>query len=277
MVKLAPLVVNGISDSSSKSVWWHALLATNVAAPRCVSAEEFFPIPDPTSAFVVAEWGQPCHNGTIDIHNQSCVILVPPGCTVNVSTGAAGSDSLGSARAHGSGARKFRLFNWAPVLPGGFALIGEQTKFVHVSPQRFVAASPASQTFASIDGIQPFELIGHNNATMQFSIVGVPGELVPTTVMLPGVDGVQPLIRVLPLLVGAVGMSKITCDSMACSYVRIGQSDGISTMCDSSPTVHSSSRLPWMIARSKGRLLFYWDDFPIWSGLLRAGASSSTI
>ena len=185
---------------------WRVLLATGTGDDESVGMPELFPAPKPADSFIVTEWGVPCANGSRAESN--CSTMVSGDTRLKLTTR--------GPRAHGSGGRSFRLFNWAPVLPGGFALIGEQDKFVHVSPQRFTSGQ-AGQSRAEGSGDETFsarELICPDGSTMAFGVVGSPGELVRTTVLLPTQHG--PTTAVLPVTVGAGGITHVACTSDGC-------------------------------------------------------------
>ena len=164
-------------------------------------------MPDPSSSWIITEWGFPCINSS-SVEKDNCSTMVSGGSRLDVTTQ--------DPRAHGSGDRRFRLFNWAPVLPGGFALIGEQAKFVHVSPQRYTSGQPAEPSrFGSL--ISTRELISNDNSTMAFGVVGSRGELVMTTVLLPMPTGSA--VVVLPVTIGAGGITHVVCTrSRGCEW-----------------------------------------------------------
>ena len=192
-------MLSGLDGVISGSILWRVILATGVSADQSVRAPELFPVPTPTDSFIVTEWGFPCTNSSVEKDN--CSTMVSGDSRLDVTTQ--------DPRAHGSGDRRFRLFNWAPVLPGGFALIGEQAKFVHVSPQRYTSGRPGLSRFGSI--ISPRELIYDNNSSMVFGVIGSRGELVMTTVLLPMPQGSA--IVVLPVTIGAGGITHVVCTS----------------------------------------------------------------
>ena len=249
--------------AADDELWWHSLLATNVGPTgRGVGTADLYPPPSVGSTFAVVEFGVGCSNSTrTGAAANTCITMIGPGATLAVQTSdAAAPDARPSTPprvVHGSGDRKFRLFNWAPVLPGGFALIGEQSKFVHVSPQRFVAGKAAEKGDACIhaannggkvpahrclpnaaDSIHPSEMMsngaGAGGVSMTFAVVGSPREVVNTTIMLPGVASggggrsteprlteasprASAIVVVLPIVIGESGVVKVTCTAMECT------------------------------------------------------------
>jgi len=93
---------------------------------------------------------------------------------------------------------------------------------VHVSPQRFTAGRPApARGDAGFDNtISTRELISDDNSTIGFGVVGSPGELVATTVLLPAAQHPKggPRIVVLPVIVGASAITSVTCTGLGCEW-----------------------------------------------------------
>jgi hypothetical protein len=88
------------------------------------------------------------------------------------------------------------LYSVAPVLPGGWVLVGEQIKYVPVSPQRIVAgAAPGPVSIATTatapgnvgqddDGLDPVELVS-NDGSLSYVVIGPAGTSANITVILP--------------------------------------------------------------------------------------------
>ena len=86
---------------------------------------------------------------------------------------------------------------------------------MHVSPQRFTAGRSAA---GSDNTISTRELISDDNSTIRFGVVGSPRERVDTTVLLPAEQRAKggPRIVVLPVIVGASGITSVTCTGLGC-------------------------------------------------------------
>jgi hypothetical protein len=119
----------------------------------------------------------------------------------------------------GDTGRNFTLMAAAPVLSSGWTLIGDLSKFVPCSPQRFVA--PAQD--ASRDGaLQERDLI-NAAGTLEFVVLGSVGEKVPVTIVpgTPFVGGSRMgnTVLVVDVVVGADGRSNVSCTAGRCAVL----------------------------------------------------------
>ena len=87
--------------------------------------------------------------------------------------------------ANGAEPRLWRLFSAAPVLPGGWALVGEEAKYVRVSPQRLLVAAPAAPAAGASDALNASELAAGGGGGLSVCVLGAPGEVVRVTLLAP--------------------------------------------------------------------------------------------
>ena len=116
--------------------------------------------PSAAAAHAVLQWGARC------AHDEPA--YTPGSCVARID---AASPSLHACTTPGgkfpNGTHSWSLTTLAPILPGGWALLGEADKFVRVSSKRFTA----------IDGAQP--------ASLHVTIEGMVGETVQLVVVTP--------------------------------------------------------------------------------------------
>eukprot|EP01052_Picozoa_sp_SAG31_P014850 SAG31_NODE_936_length_10870_cov_5.136966_9_plen_606_part_00 len=135
--------------------------------------ESLFPTPAADATFVVRTFGITCVHGA---PASSC--LVP----LSASTPLALTTPLRSPK---QTSRNWRIYGVAPVLIGGWVLIGEENKYVALSPQRFVAAAPAFPNRAQdSDALFDEELMADGNG-LRFTIIGSDKEDVRVTIVVP--------------------------------------------------------------------------------------------
>lgn len=193
-----------------------------------ISPHQLFPTPPNTTTFLVAPFGGvPCLSGSLA---SSC--LAPWSATLPLDVSTLPCPS-------GSGCRNWKLLSVAPVLPGGWVLVGELGKYVAVSPQRFTSAVAINSTDAEAendgwesDGLDPAELglPWPSNTTSQgeltFLVRGMPGETVNITIVVPqalkiGVSDLEMAlgghIDVLSVTLSAAGALDVVCTvSLGC-------------------------------------------------------------
>lgn len=190
--------------------WWFSILGTNLSphvAP--VAVEELWPQSREGQQYLVDRGRQSrCTNNSAA---AACLRLWDASTPLAVGTG-------GGLPGPSDPLRRFELLSAAPVLPGGWALIGEESKYVRVSPQRFVA--PRSDMSASEkDGVSSdaarFANLGRGGA-LCFGLLGAPQELVTVTVVVPSERSGTPLA-------GMIRILDITLDSKGMASVKLGR------------------------------------------------------
>ena len=144
---------------------------------RLLTPMSLFPTPPANSSFLAATFGKACANGAAA---STCLQGFSETTPLDVYT----DQALKS--------RNWKVISVAPVLAGGWVLVGEQTKYVAMSPQRIVAtaASTVSDPEAS-DGLHPSELASDDHG-LSFTVVGAEKEEIAITVVAPqkaGGDG----------------------------------------------------------------------------------------
>jgi hypothetical protein len=112
-----------------------------------------------------------------------------------------------TTQSSGVAPRLWRLWSIAPVLEGGWVLVGEQDKFVRVSPQRIMAdttaasssRSPSSDNSsrrssstsdvvtaaAASDAVNATAELGADGSGLAFRVLGAPHEVVRLTLVAP--------------------------------------------------------------------------------------------
>lgn len=190
MSRLTPL--NGSKDSQD-ALWWHMLLSTgNTAGPslQSVSITELWPTPPPTAAFL-ATWAfgwpmatpPPASKCVHGARPTACLSLVDAAHPLSIATPKATVETPTQRDT-----LPFRHLVLAPVLPSGFVLIGELSKFVPVSPQRFLVHDNTSSAVGDDDTASDacrLQEITKNGADLAFSLVGSHGEVVSVIVVAP--------------------------------------------------------------------------------------------
>ena len=217
--------VNGSADVAER--WWYTLLATDVNSKRTfapgnsttatITPEMLFPVPPVGLDFVVSTFGNACRHGDAV---QSCLRAFTPSSPLPVET-----DPCPGGK---PGCRNWKLLSVAPVLAGGWAIVGEESKYVALSPQRIVAAHTTvdSTDPDASDALLESELIV--GPALAFTIIGAMNETVAITVVAPGpaagagraMDGLAMAmagkIVVVKTTLGASGEAAVSCSAGAC-------------------------------------------------------------
>ena len=138
---------------------------------RAITPQSLFPVPPASAAFVATTFGDAaCVDGAAA---SSCI------------SGFSTSTPLDVFTDHVLPSRNWKVLHIAPVLAGGWTLIGEQRKYVALSPQRIVAAAAASSRGSHLsDGLDEGELAADGKG-LKFVIVGADKEVVKITVVAP--------------------------------------------------------------------------------------------
>jgi hypothetical protein len=119
-------------DLTPSQHWWRILLVTSaLSAPiPPLTTASLWPTPHPNSSFLVSDdHGAACVDGATP---RSCLAPLSSQQPLDLSAASTAGDDAN---------RMWRLLSAAPVLRGGWALVGEATKYVRVSPQRLVRAT----------------------------------------------------------------------------------------------------------------------------------------
>ena len=170
---------------TTTTLWWHSLLASQLTAPAVVALSDIYPPPGPSAAFLVGwrfGWpavSSPCVNGS---RPSSCLRLLNKANPLHVDTG---NSPRSQCVAAPNMTVAYKLLQLAPVLPSGWVLLGELSKIVPLSPQRFLTRTGSSSVHApsDSDAVHPAELsTGHD---LQFRIIGAANETVECTVVAP--------------------------------------------------------------------------------------------
>jgi len=139
--------------------------------------------------------------------------------------------TTGPGPADGAHTRNFTLYAAAPVLSSGWTLVGDLSKFVPCSPQRFVAEA-VDRTLAGAPhdrdltgrGGDVSRGSGGVEGSLAFSVIGSVGEVVQVTVVAPPADAsASPLdgkVVVVPVTIGASRRAEVTCMSGKCKQVQ---------------------------------------------------------
>jgi hypothetical protein len=203
----------GASGTTGDGVWWWTLLATQVdSPPLAVTPNLLWPPSEPSTEFVAAEFGARCTNGSLA---SSCLVEFR---TLNVST---------QVDASGTAPRSWRLWSVAPVLVGGWVLLGEEAKFVRMSPQRIVAAASVTPAPGASDALNALELCTDGSG-LAFNVLGAPSEVVRLTLVAPRARGspataaaaLASTVVVLDVVVGVSGTARVRCrvsDAPSCT------------------------------------------------------------
>ena len=176
--------INGSSSADDR--WWYTLLATDVDDESLLS-EMLFPVPPKDLSFVVSTFGEACADGAAA---SSCLKPLAATTPLGITT-----DPCPGGK---SGCRNWKVYGVAPVLSGGWAIVGEESKYVTMSPQRVVAAqaSELAKQSDESDALAESELLllppasataaaGGGAAGLSFSVIGAEGEKVVITVLAP--------------------------------------------------------------------------------------------
>jgi hypothetical protein len=168
LARLLPL--SGLAAEAER--WWYSILATDINAT--IFPEMLFPLPPPTLALVARKFGQTCLHGALA---STCLLPFTSTSPLTTRTSSACKDPP---------CRHWELFSVAPVLTGGWVLLGEEGKYVAVSPQRLASAfapTPARPATAS-DALVEAELVT-SAGSLRFTVHGARGEAVRILVVSP--------------------------------------------------------------------------------------------
>jgi hypothetical protein len=206
-------------------VWWYSVLATSVPRGAECRLDEIWPTPARNASFLVSAHraGARCRNNTVP---SACLRTWRAGQALTT----AGLVPLGDDR-------KWLLFAAAPVLSGGFALLGEPAKYVRVSPQRFLVGSPpprapAQAGLSSSSALDEASVVvpkvaGSGPTVLSFRVLGAAAEVIAVQVVVPqaGCQGtalacalagrVQELEVAMPPAGAGVGI--VRCEPSGCS------------------------------------------------------------
>jgi hypothetical protein len=111
--------------SATTTTLWYTVLAVDVTTPYMLATVQLWPAPDTMAQFVVTSLSQPCADGA---NASACATLLNAETPLHVSTAPPHGVELGH-----------QLYHLAPVLPSGWVVVGELTRFVAASPKRIVS------------------------------------------------------------------------------------------------------------------------------------------
>jgi hypothetical protein len=219
MARLFPL-----DGGEDEGVWWYSLLLYDLSETRCLLTPAHLSPPAlSTHGYVVSRYGVACADGAAA---SSCVEAFSESAPLQIKTEESHTGRVGDIRLH----------SIAPVLPGGWALLGEQSKYVAVSPQRLVVGHTTSSNSAAAgsDSLSPGELL-HGDDNFAFGVLGEPGESVAVAVLIPpkaanatqndaAAAVMNGKVSVVKLKVGAAGRSEVECSAAAGCHVKSSSS-----------------------------------------------------
>ena len=224
----ARLIATDGAAESPHGRWWYTLLATDVFNTNGSSAlkgyplypSQLFPVPPPSLVFVSTTFG----SGNSSVAGSSSSTPCINGAAASSCLSAFSSDTPLDVHTE-------------PCTNGGWVVVGEQGKYVAVSPQRMIAASAPAGSFSDSDGpsdaLHEEELGNTDGAGVGFEVVGMAGETVNITVVAPassinrnnsqgGVDdrlalAMEGKVIVVPVKLGASGKASIKCSGSTCT------------------------------------------------------------
>ena len=235
-------LANVDGSASAAERWWYTLLATELNTTQTIVPAMLFPVPPANQRFVVHEFGTACVHGapaasclspfaaTAPLNATTAFCPCPtPRCGQMGTAGTWGSCSkpacnLPNAGKVSTGCRYWSLYSVAPVLAGGYALLGDQSKYVSVSPQRFVTARATTATSeGASDALVESELMSTASG-LSFGVIGTAAETVRVTMLVPGAgDGDDSMggrlagkIEIVDVTLGASGEAIVVCAAGAC-------------------------------------------------------------
>ena len=110
--------------------------------------------------------------------------------------------------------RNFTALAAAPVLHSGWVLLGDLSKYVPCSPQRFVAPSQDP-----LRANAPREADFASGAELEFTVIGSQGEFVPVTLIAPSSSGnvLEGTVVVLNVTIGQQRSAAVSCAAGRCT------------------------------------------------------------
>ena len=207
----------GLAAGTSDGLWWYSILSTQIANDsncKSIGTESLWPV-SKGSNFAVSRIGQPCVHGAAA---STCLSeFSATSAKLAVTTGGSSAD------------RDWVLQSLAPMLPGGWILVGEMNKYVPVSPQRLIVSesSPTSKTAGSSDSFDSVEIVSSDGLTLRFDVVGAVGEAVVLTVVAPATSengagvasasAISGIVQVFKVVIPTTGRTTVTCTN-TCTY-----------------------------------------------------------
>eukprot|EP00039_Didymoeca_costata_P000291 m.45001 g.45001 ORF g.45001 m.45001 type:complete len:246 (+) comp10171_c0_seq1:1379-2116(+) len=160
-----------LGNFSENGTWWYTILATDTSSSFSITSSMLWPRPARSSFFMVEYFDTPCKHGEsvstcLKLFSESSPLPAPE-------------------LVQNNSARNWRLFTVSPVLPGGFVLIGEYNKYVHISPQRFTSHRLRDQQPWDSDVFVASEIIDEDKNTLSLTITGAPSENVTVSIVVP--------------------------------------------------------------------------------------------
>ena len=179
-----------------------------------ITPDMLFPVPPTDLSFVVSTFGKSCKDGDAVSSCLSAFTLSSP-LPVETEPCPGGKP----------GCRNWKFFAVAPVLAGGWAIVGEQSKYVPLSPQRIVAAHTTMDSTDpdASDALLESELV--TGTGLAFTIIGAANETVSITVVAPAAGGgaedglmmaMAGKVVVVKTSLGATGEAAVMCSAGAC-------------------------------------------------------------
>lgn len=209
-LRLYPL---GGGAERAGALWWYTLLAKDVGpgSACALPPAALSPRPPDATEFVAARFGRPCADGA---PAASCVSPFSAAAPLRPATDTVGTGYEGD----------MRVYSIAPVLPGGWVLLGEQAKYVAVSPQRLAAARAPPPPGDGSDAAAPDEFAGPQGG-VAFGVLGAPGEAVDVAVLAPPPGGgssaatvaAAGTVRVVHVAVPESGRAEVACHAAGCT------------------------------------------------------------
>lgn len=217
---LAPLG----EPSADDGLWWWSVIAGNVEGNvpngQPLRVEELWPMPNSAvemlalvlettleSSSTVTRGPPALRNGSTAAENG--FVSWTGGTPLDVGT-------VGASAASGLHTHNFTLYSAAPVLSTGWVLVGDVSKFVPCSPQRFLA--PATN-LARGGAPQDNDLHPTRDFALEFVVLGSVDEVVPVTVIAPAPAGQHTLdgkVLVYDVVVGTTGSTAVACKEGQC-------------------------------------------------------------
>ena len=114
----------------------------------------------------------------------------------------------------GNTGRNFTALAAAPVPHSGWVLLGDLSKYVPCSPQRFVAPSRDP-----VRANAPRETDFTSGAELEFNVIGSQGEVVPVTLIAPSSSGnvLEGIVVVLNVTIGQQRSAVVSCAAGRCT------------------------------------------------------------